>query len=41
MAATARLCCSVWPGAFHGFATMIPQVAVSRAAVAALADWTD
>jgi acetyl esterase/lipase len=30
----------VWPGAFHGFTSMMPQAAVSRSATAALADWT-
>jgi acetyl esterase/lipase len=30
----------VWPGAFHGFASMRPQAALSRTAVAALATWT-
>jgi acetyl esterase/lipase len=30
----------VWPGAFHGFTSMLPDVVVSRRAVAALADWT-
>ena len=30
----------VWPGAFHGFTSMVPQAAVSRSATAALADWT-
>lgn len=30
----------VWPGAFHGFTSMVPGAAVSRAATAALADWT-
>jgi acetyl esterase/lipase len=29
----------VWPGAFHGFAGMVPQAALSRAAVAAQRDW--
>jgi acetyl esterase/lipase len=30
----------VWPGAFHGFTSMLPDAVVSRRAVAALADWT-
>ncbi|SNY03765.1 alpha/beta hydrolase [Paractinoplanes atraurantiacus] len=30
----------VWPGAFHGFTSMAPQAALSRNAIAALADWT-
>ena len=30
----------VWPGAFHGFTSMVPDATVSRRAVAALADWT-
>ncbi|MFI5841190.1 alpha/beta hydrolase [Catenuloplanes sp. NPDC051500] len=30
----------VWPGAFHGFTSMMPQAALSRTAIAALADWT-
>ncbi|MGI4896564.1 MAG: alpha/beta hydrolase fold domain-containing protein [Janthinobacterium lividum] len=30
----------VWPGAFHGFTSMMPQAVLSRTAVAALADWT-
>jgi len=30
----------VWPGAFHGFTTMMPQATLSRTATAALADWT-
>jgi acetyl esterase/lipase len=30
----------VWPGAFHGFTSMVPGAAVSRTATAALADWT-
>jgi acetyl esterase/lipase len=30
----------VWPGAFHGFTSMMPGAALSRAATAALADWT-
>lgn len=30
----------VWPGAFHGFTSMVPQAAVSKSATAALADWT-
>lgn len=30
----------VWPGAFHGFTSMMPQATLSRTAVAALADWT-
>jgi acetyl esterase/lipase len=29
----------VWPGGFHGFATMVPEAAVSRAAVAAQRTW--
>jgi acetyl esterase/lipase len=29
----------VWPGAFHGFAGMVPQAALSRAAVAAQRTW--
>ena len=31
----------VWPGGFHGFTSMAPQAALSRAATAALAGWTD
>ncbi len=31
----------VWPGGFHGFAGLVPQAALSRAATAALAGWTD
>ncbi|MEU8816213.1 alpha/beta hydrolase [Actinoplanes sp. NPDC048796] len=30
----------VWPGAFHGFTSMAPQAALSRTAIAALANWT-
>lgn len=30
----------VWPGAFHGFTSMVPGAAISRTATAALADWT-
>lgn len=30
----------VWPGAFHGFTSMMPQAAISRSAIGALADWT-
>lgn len=30
----------VWPGAFHGFTSMMPGAAISRTATAALADWT-
>ncbi|ROS60022.1 acetyl esterase/lipase [Curtobacterium sp. PhB172] len=30
----------VWPGAFHGFTSMVPDAAISRTATAALADWT-
>ncbi|GAA2709301.1 alpha/beta hydrolase [Actinoplanes palleronii] len=30
----------VWPGGFHGFTSMMPQAALSRAATAALATWT-
>ncbi|MBF4581549.1 alpha/beta hydrolase fold domain-containing protein [Curtobacterium sp. VKM Ac-2865] len=30
----------VWPGAFHGFTSMVPNAVVSRRAVAALGDWT-
>ncbi|WIE56080.1 alpha/beta hydrolase [Curtobacterium sp. MCBD17_003] len=30
----------VWPGAFHGFTSMMPGAAVSRRATSALADWT-
>lgn len=29
----------VWPGGYHGFAAMVPEAAVSRAAVAAQRDW--
>jgi acetyl esterase/lipase len=29
----------VWPGGFHGFDGMAPHAAISRAAVAARADW--
>jgi acetyl esterase/lipase len=29
----------VWPGGFHGFAGMVPQAAVSQAAVAAQLNW--
>lgn len=31
----------VWPGAFHGFTSMMPRAAISRTATAALADWTN
>jgi acetyl esterase/lipase len=31
----------VWPGGFHGFTSMQPGAALSRAATAALATWTD
>jgi acetyl esterase/lipase len=31
----------VWPGGFHGFTGMQPQAALSRAAIGALAGWTD
>jgi acetyl esterase/lipase len=31
----------VWPGGFHGFTSMQPRAALSRAATAALATWTD
>jgi len=31
----------VWPGAFHGFTSMVPRATVSRTATAALARWTD
>jgi acetyl esterase/lipase len=31
----------VWPGGFHGFTSMVPEAALSRAATAALAGWTD
>ncbi|GAA3552340.1 alpha/beta hydrolase [Microlunatus spumicola] len=31
----------VWPGAFHGFTSLVPDATVSRTAVAALARWTD
>ncbi|WP_424466777.1 alpha/beta hydrolase fold domain-containing protein [Pseudoclavibacter helvolus] len=30
----------VWPGAFHGFTSMMPNAVISRCATAALADWT-
>ncbi|ROP74511.1 alpha/beta hydrolase [Curtobacterium sp. PhB115] len=30
----------VWPGAFHGFTSMVPEAAISRTATRALADWT-
>jgi acetyl esterase/lipase len=30
----------VWPGAFHGFTSMMPGAAISVSATAALADWT-
>jgi acetyl esterase/lipase len=30
----------VWPGAFHGFTSMVPDATISRTATAALADWT-
>ena len=30
----------VWPGAFHGFTSMMPTAALSVSATAALADWT-
>jgi acetyl esterase/lipase len=30
----------VWPGAFHGSASMMPEAALSRRAVTALRDWT-
>ncbi|PPG26754.1 lipase [Pseudoclavibacter sp. RFBG4] len=30
----------VWPGAFHGFTSMMPGAVISRSATAALADWT-
>ncbi len=30
----------VWPGAFHGSTSMVPDAVLSRAAVAALAAWT-
>ena len=30
----------VWPGAFHGFTSMMPTAAISVSATAALADWT-
>ncbi|PPF56482.1 lipase [Clavibacter michiganensis] len=30
----------VWPGAFHGFTSMMPQARLSRTAVHALAGWT-
>jgi acetyl esterase/lipase len=29
----------VWPGGFHGFTLMVPEAALSRAAVAAQRDW--
>jgi acetyl esterase/lipase len=29
----------VWPGGFHGFAGMVPQAALSQAAMAPLAPW--
>jgi acetyl esterase/lipase len=31
----------VWPGAFHGFTSMVPRAALSRTATASLAGWTD
>ena len=31
----------VWPGAFHGFTSMVPDATISRTATAALADGTD
>jgi acetyl esterase/lipase len=31
----------VWPGAFHGFTSMMPGAAISRTATAALGDWTN
>lgn len=30
----------VWPGAFHGFTSMVPDAVISRTATAALAGWT-
>ncbi|WP_244229562.1 MULTISPECIES: hypothetical protein [unclassified Rathayibacter] len=30
----------VWPGAFHGFTSMMPGAELSRTAVSALAGWT-
>ncbi|MBF4574602.1 alpha/beta hydrolase [Frondihabitans sp. VKM Ac-2883] len=30
----------VWPGAFHGFTSMMPQAVISKTATAALGDWT-
>ncbi|ROQ41545.1 acetyl esterase/lipase [Frondihabitans sp. PhB188] len=30
----------VWPGAFHGFTSMMPDAAISRTAIAGLGDWT-
>jgi acetyl esterase/lipase len=30
----------VWPGAFHGSASMMPGATLSRRAVTALRDWT-
>ena len=30
----------VWPGAFHGFTSMMPSAALSVSTTAALADWT-
>lgn len=30
----------VWPGAFHGFTSMMPAAGISRTAIAALGDWT-
>ncbi|WP_285038547.1 alpha/beta hydrolase fold domain-containing protein [Plantibacter sp. lyk4-40-MEA-4] len=30
----------VWPGAFHGFTSMMPTAGISRTAIAALSDWT-
>ena len=30
----------VWPGAFHGFTSIMPNAVISRCATAALADWT-
>ena len=30
----------VWPGAFHGFTSLMPSAAISATATAALADWT-
>ena len=29
----------MWPGGFHGFASMAPQAAVSQEAVAAQLNW--